>query len=80
MNKKQSLDLLKELINNTKDGPYVIEQISRKYVELKEIRKAIVELNESLGTIRIIMKYLLFDIEATRRERDKFRTILEDQN
>lgn len=34
---------------------------------------------DSLEAIRLILKYLLFDLEATRRERDQLRMILEDQ-
>lgn len=33
----------------------------------------------SVEAIRLVLKYLLFDLEATRRERDELRSILEDQ-
>ena len=34
---------------------------------------------EALGQLRLDMKYLLFDLEATRRERDEFRRQVEDR-
>jgi hypothetical protein len=33
---------------------------------------------DALGQLRLDMKYLVFDLEATRRERDDFRRRLED--
>lgn len=55
-------------------------QIADRHTASKELREVIAELNESVGAIRLIIKYLIFDLEATRRERDVFHTILEDQN
>ncbi|MDA0659044.1 MAG: transcriptional regulator [Planctomycetota bacterium] len=34
---------------------------------------------EALGQLRLDMKYLLFDLEATRRERDDLRRSREDE-
>lgn len=34
---------------------------------------------EALGQLRLDMKYLLFDLEATRRERDDLRRSRDDQ-
>jgi hypothetical protein len=34
---------------------------------------------ETLQSIRFTLKYVMFDLEATRRERDHLRMILEDQ-
>jgi len=38
------------------------------------------KINESLSKLRICIKYLLLEIEATTRERDKLKKILEDNN
>ncbi len=38
------------------------------------------ELGENHLGIRIVIQYLMFDIEATRRERDILRTILESKD
>lgn len=34
---------------------------------------------DALGQLRLDMKYLVFDLEATRRERDSFRTQSDDE-
>ena len=34
---------------------------------------------ETLSQIRLDMKYLIFDLEATRRERDKYKEKLNDR-
>lgn len=41
-------------------------------------RQILLLIQESLGQLRLDMKYLLFDLEATRRERDEFREKLDD--
>ena len=35
---------------------------------------------EALSQLRLDMKYLVFDLEATRRERDQYREILEKED
>jgi len=41
-------------------------------------RKGIINLvQEALGQLRVDMQYLMFDLEATRRERDDYRRQLE---
>lgn len=41
-------------------------------------RQRIIELvQESLGQLRLDMKYLVFDLEATRRERDAYKAELD---
>ena len=65
------------------DGPGshvdVLTQISNRHPASEELREVIAELTESVGAIRLIMKYLIFDLETTSRERDELRMILEDQ-
>ena len=41
---------------------------------------AIVKLHESIAAIQLITKYVRFDMEATRRERDHLRDLLEDKD
>lgn len=45
-----------------------------------EIRKALLTVTESMEAVRLALKYIVFDLEATRRERDELRMILEDRN
>jgi hypothetical protein len=40
-------------------------------------RRILALVQDALGQLRLDMKYLAFDLEATRRERDEFRRKLE---
>jgi hypothetical protein len=46
----------------------------------KRLRKSVDSLQESLDYLRISVKYLLFDLESTRRENGYLRKLLEDTN
>ncbi|HMO12829.1 MAG TPA: transcriptional regulator [Pirellulaceae bacterium] len=53
----------------------------QRVVEMTKRRRRILSLvQEALGQLRLDMKYLMFDLEATRRERDKYRTALDDSS
>ncbi len=46
----------------------------RRVVEMTKRRRRILSLvQEALGQLRLDMKYLMFDLDATRRERDQYR-------
>jgi len=45
-----------------------------------ELRKSVTNLQESLDYLRLSIKYLLFDREATRRENSYLRQLLEDSD
>ncbi|MBN1846480.1 MAG: hypothetical protein JW810_12395 [Sedimentisphaerales bacterium] len=45
-----------------------------------ELRKSVSSLQESLDYLRLSIKYLLFDLEATRRENSYLRQLLEDSD
>ncbi len=50
-----------------------------RVVECSTRRKRILNLvQEALSQLRLDMKYLIFDLEATRRERDQYREQLEN--
>jgi hypothetical protein len=49
----------------------VVESTTRR-------RRILTLVQEALNQLRLDMKYLMFDLEATRRERDEFRAKLED--
>ena len=63
--KKQSKTVSKTIINVPKMS--------------KEAEKQIAKIANSLQELRLCVKYLLFDVEATRRERDRFKNMLDDQ-
>jgi len=46
----------------------------------KRRRRILTLVQEALSQLRLDMKYLVFDLEATRRERDEFRRNLEGKN
>jgi hypothetical protein len=46
----------------------------------EKIRKTVSNLQDSIDYLRLTIKYLLFDLEATRRENGYLRKMLEDQS
>ncbi len=51
------------------------EQTKQRHKQLKE---TVCSLQESIDFLRLSIKYLLFDVEATRRENAYLRKMLED--
>ena len=55
-----------------------IDPVMLRVTESTKRRRRILNLvQEALGQLRLDMKYLVFDLEATRRERDAYRRQLE---
>ena len=44
----------------------------------KQLKETVSNLQESIDFLRLSIKYLLFDLEATRRENNDLRKMLED--
>ena len=79
--KHDNLDLPRDLVHL---GVLIEELPAAQRVKLEDAYQAVVEstcrrrrilslVQEALGQLRLDMKYLLFDLEATRRERDMAR-------
>lgn len=52
-----------------------------RIVEFTHRRRKILNLvQDALGQLRLDMKYLMFDLDATRRERDQYKKALDDQS
>ena len=51
--------------------------ISRVVESTQRRRRILGMVQDALGQLRLDMKYLMFDVEATRRERDEYRSRLE---
>ena len=51
------------------------EQTRTRHRQLKE---TVSGLQESIDFVRLIIKYMLFDLEATRRENEQLRKMLDD--
>ena len=83
-------EILEELVNKVdaalKAIPDAISLISDGSEEdktkeaLQRINSSIIKLSESIDGIQLITKYVRFDVEATRRERDRLRGLLEDKD
>jgi hypothetical protein len=55
-----------------------LEPLFLRVVESSRRRRRILTLvQEALSQLRVDMKYLMFDLEATRRERDEYRRKLD---
>ena len=46
----------------------------------KKLRKSVGTLQESMDYLRVSIKYLIFDLEATRRENTELKKLLEEKN
>jgi hypothetical protein len=58
-----------------------LEPVLARVVESTKRRRRILHLvQEALSQLRLDMKYLVFDLEATRRERDAYKQSLDDGN
>lgn len=53
------------------------EQTRERHRQLKE---TVTSLQESIDFVRLSIKYMLFDLEATRRENQQLRKMLDDEN
>ena len=64
----QVIDTLPPELQTTLQGPLI--QLNNTLNHKVKILKLV---QEALGQLRVDMKYLMFDLEATRRERDEFK-------
>jgi septal ring factor EnvC (AmiA/AmiB activator) len=74
-----------ELLARLKDLPEAdrsrIEQLATETKDRRaKLQGSITELQESLDYLRLSVKYLVFDLEATRRENAYLRKMLEQSN
>ncbi|RLC89125.1 MAG: transcriptional regulator [Chloroflexi bacterium] len=77
---KKLRELIREIASPPADkqkqlAPLVEETKSRH----NEIKENVDKVTKSLSDLRICIKYLLFDLEATRRERDRLKNIVDNQ-
>ena len=78
---KDMMELTKEVANLPEPQRALVEPLLARVVESTKRRRRILNLvQEALSQLRLDMKYLVFDLEATRRERDGFREQIEGQN
>ena len=56
----------------------LIPAVERVVESTKRRRRILNLVQDALSQLRLDMKYLMFDLEATRRERDEYRLKLEE--
>ena len=75
---KEIVDLVGAIGELPADVRERLEPTLVRVVESTKRRRRILQLvQDALGQLRLDMKYLMFDLEATRRERDDYRRQLE---
>ena len=57
---------------------YFQPALERALENIDRRRRILSFIQEALSQLRLDMKYLMFDLEATRRERDEYRRKLEE--
>jgi len=67
-------DLLSAVASLPEEHRKTLQQPLNRVVEYTKRRRRILNLiQEALSQLRMDMKYLMFDLEATRRERDAYK-------
>ena len=85
MDDKTFQDKFTELMSRIKDLPIDqrsrLEQLAEETRSRRDrIQESVGELQESLDYLRLSVKYLVFDLEATRRENAYLRRLIEQSN
>jgi len=76
---QEVLDLVEAIQQLSVESRTRVEPVLKRVVEASSRRRRILSLvQDALGQLRLDMKYLTFDLEATRRERDEYRRKLEE--
>jgi hypothetical protein len=75
---RELLDLADAVGSLPAEYRQMIEPLVTRVIDSNRRRRRILSLvQDALGQLRLDMKYLAFDLEATRRERDEFRRKLD---
>ena len=85
MNEASFEKKLKELVNEIGTVPLpqqkkLISWTKKAGIYQKHLKKSSNALQESLDYLRVSIKYMLFDLEATRRENSYLKKLLGDKN
>lgn len=72
-------DLVRAISGLPQENRAELEGAVERIIEFTHRRRRILNMvQEALGQLRLDMKYLMFDLEATRRERDQYRKELDE--
>ncbi len=78
--KKSLNELVKEIDSiPSPQKKKLIELAQQTHDSHKKLRKTVTAMEESLDYLRVSIKYLLFDLEATRRENAYFKKLLDEK-
>ncbi len=85
MNEHEFQNKLADLMQQLQTLPHPArEQLEQLAADTRDrhqrMKKTVNELQESLDYLRLSIKYLVFDLEATRRENQYLRKLLEQKN
>ena len=61
-------------------GPALIDMIKQSHESHLKLRKNLADLLDALDYLRVCIKYQAFDLEATRRENQALKQLLEDRD
>ena len=76
---REILDLIDAVENLPAESRQMVAHPLTRVIDSSRRRRRILLLvQDALSQLRLDMKYLAFDLEATRRERDEFRRKLEE--
>lgn len=76
---REVLDLAEAINSLPAECRQAVEPLMSRLIDSNRRRRRILGLvQDALSQLRLDMKYLAFDLEATRRERDEFRRKLEE--
>ncbi len=74
-------DLVKEFGSNENPQTQKLAELAQQAKEShSELRKSINNLQEVLDYLRVCIKYQAFDLEATRRENNYLKKLIEENN
>lgn len=74
-------DLMQQLDSLPSPAKEQIQQLAAETTDRhKRMRKTVTELQDSLDYLRLSIKYLVFDLEATRRENQYLRKLLDTRH
>ncbi|KKN91213.1 hypothetical protein LCGC14_0220810 [marine sediment metagenome] len=83
MTEDEFSEIIDKLTKNMRDAignsDNILKSISDDPERFSKLMETVGNIGKSLELFSLATKYLLFDLEATRRERDKLRMLLEDQ-
>jgi len=74
-------ELVREFGPNTNPQTQKLAELAKQAREShKKLRQSLDSLQEAMDYLRVCIKYQAFDLEATRRENEYLKRLLEDRN